>query len=69
MQMSKLFKTLQPKQTCLSKYWMSAGVKKYPLNTAIITPWSEQMHTRSGEVIASLQKMQIKSLQNFAGIR
>jgi hypothetical protein len=39
------------------------------LNTAIISPWSEQMHTRSGEAIASLQKMQIKSLQNFAGIR
>jgi hypothetical protein len=30
---------------------MSAAFKEYHLNTAIITRWSEQMHTQSGEVI------------------
>ena len=48
---------------------MSVFIQIGRLNTAIILQSSEQMHTQSGEVIVSLQKMQSKSLPNFAAIQ
>ena len=47
---------------------VSYSIHSERTNTAIILSSSDQMHTQSGEVIVSLQKMQSKSLQNFAAI-